>query len=160
MSKSKTLQPDAVITDPIGGHLLVGQNTRGEVVINLPRDMTGHLVFSPHQARGLADLLTKNADELEALPSTLQSPETKVDEAWLELLGGVEEETETGPVYAFKTEHGETRLTVWRNGTCWMAELGLLDCGNSWPDDIIDRAQVLNILAALEYPIAFGGVGR
>lgn len=157
---AKTLKPDAIINDPVGGHLLVGQNTRGEIVINLPRDMTGHLVFSPHQARGLADLLNKNADELDALPSTLKSPETKIDEVWLELLGGVEEETETGPVYVFEDAHGTTRLTIYRNGAVWAAELGELDCGNSWPDDLIARAQVLNILAALEFPIAAGGVGR
>jgi hypothetical protein len=34
-----------------------------EVVLNLPRDMTGHIVFSVDEARQLAAILTKKADE-------------------------------------------------------------------------------------------------
>jgi hypothetical protein len=45
------------------GFLDVGTNERHEVVINLPRDMTGHIVFSVEQAEGLAATLTKKARE-------------------------------------------------------------------------------------------------
>lgn len=44
-----------------GGTLEVGTNERGEVVINLPHDMTGHIVFSPDQARTLAATLLEMA---------------------------------------------------------------------------------------------------
>lgn len=49
--------------------LYVGHDGR-EVVINHPRlltdiDGTGYMTFSPEQARGLARLLMKHADELE-----------------------------------------------------------------------------------------------
>lgn len=50
------------------GHLEVGHNERFEVVINHPALETdaqgvGHIVFSPRQARVLANLLLKHADE-------------------------------------------------------------------------------------------------
>lgn len=48
--------------------LWVGRNERGEVVINHPQlitDSAGYIVFSPAQARSLADLLAKHADEAE-----------------------------------------------------------------------------------------------
>lgn len=45
------------------GTLEVGTNDRHEVVINLPRDMTGHIVFSVEQAEGLAATLTRKARE-------------------------------------------------------------------------------------------------
>lgn len=47
--------------DNTEGSLLVGPNDHGEVVINLPRDMTGHIVFSPDQARHLAEILLYQA---------------------------------------------------------------------------------------------------
>lgn len=43
------------------GELHVGANDRGEVVINLPHDMTGHICFTPHQARHLAVVLLRQA---------------------------------------------------------------------------------------------------
>jgi hypothetical protein len=43
------------------GYLEVGTNEAHEVVVNLPRDMTGHVVFSPEQARDLAKTLTGRA---------------------------------------------------------------------------------------------------
>lgn len=43
------------------GELHVGANDKGEVVINLPCDMTGHIVFSPSQARHLAVVLIRQA---------------------------------------------------------------------------------------------------
>ena len=49
-------------TDNGAGVFEVGTNDAHEVVINLPRDMTGHIVFSPHQARVLAQTLVKMAD--------------------------------------------------------------------------------------------------
>lgn len=45
------------------GFLEVGTNEKHEVVINLPRDMTGYIVFSIEQAEGLAATLTKKARE-------------------------------------------------------------------------------------------------
>lgn len=49
--------------DRVEGYLEVGVNVHNEVVINLPTDMTGHVCFSPNQARALATLLMKHADE-------------------------------------------------------------------------------------------------
>ena len=51
--------------------LLVGQNDRGEVVINHPNIQpdeqgAGYIVFSPEQARDLASLLIKHADQAAA----------------------------------------------------------------------------------------------
>lgn len=54
--------------DNIGGYLEVGLNDNDEVVINHPdlkpdEDGVGHIVFSPQQARNLAMLLLKHADD-------------------------------------------------------------------------------------------------
>ena len=55
-------------TPPQGGFLEVGIDPRrGEVVVNLDRDRTGHITFTPDQARQLAALLVKKADETEEL---------------------------------------------------------------------------------------------
>jgi len=43
------------------GTLEIGTNEKHEVVINLPRDMTGHVVFSVEQARALASSLNSKA---------------------------------------------------------------------------------------------------
>lgn len=43
--------------------LQVGINGKGEVVLNLGYDQTGHIVFSPTQARMLSDLLSRKAQE-------------------------------------------------------------------------------------------------
>ncbi len=55
-----------------GHHLEVGTNDRGEVVINHPMlqqdEDGGHLVFSPRQARSLADTLYKKAAEADGQP--------------------------------------------------------------------------------------------
>lgn len=52
------------MSNPNGsGALEVGTNDTHEVVVNLPRDMTGHIVFSPDQARRLADTLTRKAHD-------------------------------------------------------------------------------------------------
>lgn len=47
------------------GTLEVGANERHEVVVNLPRDMTGHIVFNPDQARHLAVILVRQATAAE-----------------------------------------------------------------------------------------------
>lgn len=52
--------------DKIEGFLEVGYNETGEVVVNHPdlkpdENGVGHIVFSPNQARNLADLLCKHA---------------------------------------------------------------------------------------------------
>ena len=52
--------------DKVEGHLEVGVNELFEVVINLDRDRTGHIVFSPNQARTLGALLLKKAGEASA----------------------------------------------------------------------------------------------
>lgn len=51
--------------DKIEGYLEVGINDRGEVVVSLDKDRTGHIIFSPNQARNLAALLIKKAGEAE-----------------------------------------------------------------------------------------------
>jgi hypothetical protein len=48
-----------------GGFLQVGINHDGEVVVNLDHDRTGHIVFSPAQARAFARLLQAKAQEAE-----------------------------------------------------------------------------------------------
>lgn len=54
------------MADNIGGFLEVGCNDNDEIVINHPdlkpdENGVGHIVFSPHQARNLAQLLLDNA---------------------------------------------------------------------------------------------------
>lgn len=54
------------------GHLEVGRDLAGQVVINHPdlkpdANGVGHIVFSPEQARNLAALLLKHAAEGEAM---------------------------------------------------------------------------------------------
>lgn len=51
--------------DVDAGAIEVGRNQNYEVVINLDKDRngTGHIVFSPRQARHLANLLMKHATE-------------------------------------------------------------------------------------------------
>lgn len=58
------------MTDKISGFLEVGRNDKGEIVINHPdlkpdEQGVGHIVFSPNQARNLADLLNKHASQVE-----------------------------------------------------------------------------------------------
>ncbi len=53
------------VADKVSGYLEVGANDRGEVVVNLDRDRTGHLIFSAAQARHLAEVLVKKAAEAE-----------------------------------------------------------------------------------------------
>jgi hypothetical protein len=58
------------MSDKIEGYLEVGLNTSGEIVVNHPdlkpdENGVGHIVFSPAQARGLADLLLKHAAQAE-----------------------------------------------------------------------------------------------
>jgi hypothetical protein len=58
------------VSDKIAGHLEVGINDKGEVVVNHPdlkpdADGVGHIVFSPQQARALADTLKRKSDEAE-----------------------------------------------------------------------------------------------
>lgn len=48
---------------PGPGELQIGINELGEVVINLDKDRTGHIVFSPDQARNLARVLQEKATE-------------------------------------------------------------------------------------------------
>lgn len=57
------------LRSPPKGFLEVG-HSNGEVIINHPdlrpdANGVGHIVFSPEEARGLADLLRKNAEEAE-----------------------------------------------------------------------------------------------
>jgi hypothetical protein len=51
--------------DNVGGYLMVGYDHEGQVVVNLDHDRTGHLIFSPAQARHLARLLVAKAQEAE-----------------------------------------------------------------------------------------------
>lgn len=50
-----------VVGEPVAGELEVGTDGRGSVVVNLPRDMTGHIAFSPDQASRFAELLNRHA---------------------------------------------------------------------------------------------------
>ena len=54
------------MADKVEGFLEVGINDNGEVVLNLPEDKTGHIIFSPNQARTLAASLNKNAGKGES----------------------------------------------------------------------------------------------
>ena len=47
------------------GILEIGENECGQIVMNLPRDMTGHIVFSPAEARNLGEILIRRADNPE-----------------------------------------------------------------------------------------------
>lgn len=54
-----------VSNESIGGYLMIGTDGHGEVVINLDHDRTGHIIFSPAQARELAAKLLSKATEAE-----------------------------------------------------------------------------------------------
>lgn len=70
------------------GVLEVGTNDKHEVVINLPRDMTGHIVFSVEQARALsvtlmaqaraAELAARESAELERIAKVPPVDRTKL----------------------------------------------------------------------------------
>ena len=49
------------------GFLAVGTTDAGEVVINLPRDMTGHIAFTADQAEYLGSILHKQAEAARAM---------------------------------------------------------------------------------------------
>ena len=58
------------MADKVGGFLEVGCNDDDEIVVNHPdlkpdKDGVGHIVFSPHQARNLAQLLLDHAASAE-----------------------------------------------------------------------------------------------
>lgn len=63
--------------DKVTGFVEVGVNERGEVVVNLDRDRNGvgHLVFSPNQARKLAETLIKKAMQAEKPEEFSAAPE-------------------------------------------------------------------------------------
>jgi hypothetical protein len=67
------------MADKVAGHLEVGTTGHGEVVVNHPdidadKDGVGHIVFSPNQARALADLLNKKANDADIEWSTDKCP--------------------------------------------------------------------------------------
>lgn len=67
------------MTDKIEGVLEVGRNDQHEVVINHPdlkpdENGVGHIVFSPRQARHLANLLIKHAAWCESEAKGESSP--------------------------------------------------------------------------------------
>jgi len=66
----------AKATDNVTGTLMVGTNQDGEVVVNLDRDRTGHIVFSANQARNLAEILLRKADEAENCVSLTNQAES------------------------------------------------------------------------------------
>lgn len=51
--------------DRVAGHLEVGSDGGGQVVVNLDYDRTGHIIFSPRQARALAVTLMRKAAQAE-----------------------------------------------------------------------------------------------
>jgi hypothetical protein len=61
--------------DKVSGTLFVGPNGKGEVVINIPADAikdfapdgSGHLIFSPNQARGLGELMIFQAVKIDGI---------------------------------------------------------------------------------------------
>lgn len=62
------------MADKVEGHLEVGTNERGEVILNLPAEVVagfdttgGHIVFSPNQARNLAEILLYKAAGIDGL---------------------------------------------------------------------------------------------
>src|ERR1700722_19470558 len=85
-------------TDKITGYIEVGRNDAGEIVVNHPdlkpdENGIGHIVFSPAQARNLAHLLLKHADDAqrqldrEAMES-LRRNAPPVDRSARELISG------------------------------------------------------------------------
>src|ERR1035438_2791117 len=61
--------------EKVSGFLEVGPNDKNEVVINHPdlhpdENGVGHIVFSPNQARNLAELLIKHANSIDTDTST------------------------------------------------------------------------------------------
>jgi hypothetical protein len=73
-----------VMADKVTGHLEVGCNDHGEVVINHPKmdvdaEGVGHLVFSPGQARGLGLLMLRKAAEADGFPGTGEGGEYFID---------------------------------------------------------------------------------
>lgn len=80
--------------DKVTGHLEVGTNENGEVVVNHPDlqpddNGVGHIVFSPGQARGFAASLLRQADVVDPpayiIPSVLFDIATergRQDEQW------------------------------------------------------------------------------
>lgn len=59
--------------DKVKGHVEVGVNDNGEVVLNLGKDLVGHIVFSPRQAENLATLLADKASEGRKVQRPLQN---------------------------------------------------------------------------------------
>lgn len=57
--------PEDEPRDHVASYLEVAINDDGEVVVNLGRDMCGHINFSPRQARSLVTLFNKKASEAE-----------------------------------------------------------------------------------------------
>jgi hypothetical protein len=56
-----------LIGDRVTGFLEVGVSDANEVVINLDHERTGHITFSPPQARNLAGILLAKASEATAI---------------------------------------------------------------------------------------------
>lgn len=67
-----------MMNDNTGGTIEVGHTEQGEVVLNLDKDRTGHLIFSPAQARTLASSMLRKADEAERL-NYRPSPRAQLD---------------------------------------------------------------------------------
>lgn len=53
--------------DKIAGFLEIGLNENLEIVLNLDEDRVGHIVFSINQARMLARVLNKKANEADKI---------------------------------------------------------------------------------------------
>jgi hypothetical protein len=63
LRRGPTVKPRLPRNGP--GELQVGLNDQGtEIIINLPKDMTGHIVFSLPQAANLAKILMKKIKEV------------------------------------------------------------------------------------------------
>jgi hypothetical protein len=111
--------PGPVIPEVVdAGHLLVGMNeAETMVVIDLGRDMTGHVVFSPDQARQLAGLLRQKADECAKKPTDPPPPGDHRDP-----LEGSRWGQEQPPCQA----HGRTNCSVcyWNDAT-YRREFGM-----------------------------------
>lgn len=73
------------MADKIAGHLEIGVNSAGEVVMNHPcpmdtdADGNGHFVFSPDQARHLGLLMLRAAGEADGFPGTKENGEYFID---------------------------------------------------------------------------------
>lgn len=104
------------------GQLEVGTDGKGEVVINLPTGITGHITFSPDQATDLASLLLRKGHDaaverreranMAEVYHADRSPERRLLSRMLAAIREAEHEARENPG-PFLITRDETTLVVW-----------------------------------------------